>query len=46
MVEAAGEFALNEIANRANVVYNTGQVSENMKKSEFIVTPKKNGAVD
>ena len=46
MVEAAGDFALSNITNLANTIYSTGEVPENMKVSEFLVIPKKNGAVE
>ena len=46
MVEAAGEFAINKITSLTKSGYNTGQVPENMKESEFIVIPMKNGAVE
>ena len=46
MIEAAGEFVINKITNLANTIYSTGQVPENMKESEFLVIPKKNGAVE
>ena len=46
MVEAAGDFAISKITNLANTIYSTGEVPENMKESEFLVIPKKNGAVE
>ena len=46
MVEAAGEFALTKIVEMANQIYRTGKIPERMKESEFIVIPKKEGAVD
>ena len=44
--EAAGKFAIEKITKLTNAIYSTGIVSENMKESEFIVIPKKNGADD
>ena len=46
MVEAAGDFAIDKITKLTNAIYSTGIVPQNMKESEFIVIPKKNGAVD
>ena len=46
MVEAAGEFGIDKITELANRIYKTGQVPETMKESEFIVIPKKKGAVE
>ena len=46
MVEAAGEFGIRKITDLANSIYNTGQVPDKMKESEFLVIPKKNGAVE
>ena len=46
MVEAAGEFGIDKITELANKIYRTGQVPESMKESEFIVIPKKAGAVE
>ena len=45
-MEAAGDFAISKITNLANTIYSTGEVPENMKESEFLVFPKKNGAVE
>ena len=46
MVEAAGEFGIRKITDLANTIYSTGQVPDKMKESEFLVIPKKNGAVE
>ena len=46
MVEASGEFGLRKITELANLIYSSGQVPESMKESEFLVIPKKNGAVE
>ena len=46
MVEAAGEFAITKIVDLANLIYQSGKIPEKMKESEFIVIPKKEGAVD
>ena len=46
MVEAAGEFGIEKITELANPIYSTGQVLEVMKESEFIVIPKKYGALE
>ena len=46
MVEAAGEFGIRKITDLANLIYSTGEVPENMKESEFLVIPKKSGAVE
>ena len=46
MVEAAGEFAIGRIVELANKIYRTGKIPERMRESEFIVIPKKEGAVE
>ena len=46
MVEAAGDFAIGAITDLANTIYRTGQVPESMRESEFLVIPKKSGAVE
>lgn len=46
MVEALGEFAVNKITDIANKVYETGIIPQRMQESEFIVIPKKVGAVE
>ena len=46
MVEAAGEFGISKITDLANLIYTTGQVPGSMKESEFLVIPKKSGAIE
>ena len=46
MVEAAGDFAIEKITELANQIYDTGDIPERMKESEFIVIPKKEGTVE
>ena len=46
MVEAAGELGVDKITKLANRIYRMRQVPETMKESEFIVIPKKEGAVE
>ncbi|XP_063885526.1 uncharacterized protein LOC135113837 [Scylla paramamosain] len=46
MVEAAGDFAIEKITELANQIYDTGNIPERMEESEFIVIPKKEGAVE
>ena len=46
MVEAAGNPAVNMITNIANKIYETGYIPEMMKKSTFIVIPKKAGTTE
>ena len=46
MVEALGEFAIDKVTDMANKIYDTGTIPQRMKESEFIVIPKKMGAVD
>ena len=46
MVEAAGSFAIEKITELANKIYDTGNIPKKMEESEFIVIPKKEGAVE
>ena len=46
MVEALDEFAIDKITDIANKIYATGTMPQRMKESEFIVIPKKVGAVE
>ena len=46
MVEAGGDFTIGNITELANKIYETGVLLDRMQKSEFIVIPKKVGAVD
>ena len=45
MVEA-GDFTIRKISELANKIYKTGVLPDRMQESEFIVIPKKVGAVD
>ena len=46
MVEALGEYAISKVTDIANKIYCTGVIPERMKESEFIVIPKREGAID
>ena len=46
MVEAAGDFAIEKITELANIIYDTGNIPKRTEESEFIVIPKKEGAVE
>ena len=45
MVEEGEEFAIEKITEIANKIYQTGIIPNKMKESEFIVIPKRVGAV-
>ena len=46
MLNATEEFAIEKITKLANKIYNTGYIPEEMKKSVFVVLPKKPGTVE
>ena len=46
MIEAAGDVAISKILGLANRIYESGEMPQSMKESEFIVIPKREGAVD
>ena len=46
MIEAGGDIAIEKITKLANNIYNTGHIPDIMKKSTFIVIPKKAGTTD
>ena len=46
MLEAEGDFTIRKITELANKIYETGVLPNRMQESEFIVIPKKVGAVD
>ena len=45
-MEAEGDFAIGKITELANKIYETEVLLDRMQESEFIVIPKKVGAVD
>ena len=46
MLRAIGDMAVEKITEIANKVYNSGQIPEQMCKSEFIAIPKVSGTLD
>jgi hypothetical protein len=46
MLNATEDFAVDKITKLANKIYNTGYIPEEMKKSVFVVLPKKPGTVE
>ena len=46
IVEAGGDFTIRKITELANKIYETGVLTDRIQESEFIVIPKKVGAVD
>ena len=46
MLEALGDFATEKLTDLANKIHSTGMIPQRMQESEFIVIPKKAGAVD
>ena len=46
MIEAPGEVAINKVVALANKIYESGEISEMIKKTEFIVISRKEGAIE
>ena len=46
MLNATEDFAIDKITKLANKIYNTGYIPEEMRKSVFVVLPKKPGTVE
>ena len=46
MVEIAVDFGIIKITELASRIYNSGIIPEKIKESEFIIIPRKEGAVD
>ena len=46
MVEAAGDFVTEKIAELASQIYDTVDIPEGMDESEFTVIPKKEGKIE
>ena len=45
-IQVAGEFGLRKNTDLAKFTHSKGMVPDNMKKSDFLVLPKKNVAVE